>query len=105
MAWIYLILAGIFEIGWAISLKYTYGFTKFWPSTVMVVTAVISFYCLSAALKTIPVGTTYVIFTGIGAIGTVLFGMLFLGESRDLMRIACISLIILGTIGLKFAGE
>jgi len=105
MAWLYLILAGIFEIGWAISLKYTNGFTRLWPSTFMVATAVISFYCLSAALKTIPVGTTYVIFTGIGAIGTVIFGMLFLGESKDLLRIACIGLIIIGTIGLKFAGE
>jgi quaternary ammonium compound-resistance protein SugE len=105
MAWLYLILAGIFEIGWAISLKYTNGFTKLWPSVGMVTTAVISFYCLSAALKTIPVGTTYVIFTGIGAIGTVIFGMMFLGESKDLLRIVCIGLIITGTIGLKFAGE
>ncbi|MDD3012164.1 MAG: multidrug efflux SMR transporter [Candidatus Gastranaerophilales bacterium] len=105
MAWLYLILAGIFEIGWAISLKYTNGFTRFWPSAIMVSTAVISFYCLSAALKTIPVGTTYVIFTGIGAIGTVIFGMMFLGESKDIIRIACIGLIIAGTIGLKFAGE
>jgi quaternary ammonium compound-resistance protein SugE len=105
MAWLYLVLAGIFEIGWAISLKYTAGFTRFWPSVCMVGTAVVSFYCLSAALKTIPVGTTYVIFTGIGAIGTVAFGILFLGESRDILRIACIGLIIIGTLGLKFAGE
>jgi len=105
MPWVYLILAGVFEVGWAISLKYTNGFTKFWPSACMIVAAVVSFYCLSAALKNIPVGTTYVIFTGIGTIGTVIFGMFCLGESRDLIKLACMGLIIVGTIGLKFAGE
>lgn len=105
MAWFYLILAGIFEIGWALSMKYSYGLTKLWPSIIMIVTATISIYYLAAAMKTIPVGTSYVIFTGIGAIGTVLFGMFYLGESKELIRIACIGLIITGTIGLKFAGE
>lgn len=101
MAWMQLILAGIFEIGWAISIKYTEGFTKLLPSVGMIFAAIISFYLLSAALKSIPMGTAYVVFTGIGAIGTVTFGMLFLGESRDISKILCILLVIIGTLGLK----
>lgn len=102
MAWMQLILAGIFEIGWAISIKYTEGFTKLIPSLGMIIVAAISFYFLSAALKSIPIGTAYVVFTGIGAIGTVIFGMMFLGESREISKILCILLVIIGTVGLKF---
>jgi len=105
MAWVFLIIAGIIEIGWAISLKYTEGFTRFWPSVGMLAAAIASFFFLSTAIKSIPVGTAYVVFTGIGAAGTVLFGILFLGESKDMLRLGFITLIIIGTIGLKFAGD
>lgn len=105
MAWIQLILAGIFEIGWAISIKYTEGFTKLLPSLGMLIVAAISFYFLSSAIKSIPVGTAYVVFTGIGAIGTVLFGIFFLGESREVSKILCILLVIIGTVGLKVFGK
>jgi quaternary ammonium compound-resistance protein SugE len=105
MAWLSLVIAGIIEIGWAISLKYTEGLTRFWPSVGMLAAAVASFFFLSTSLKSIPVGTAYVVFTGIGAVGTVLFGIFFLGESKDFLRLAFIILIIIGTIGLKFVGE
>jgi quaternary ammonium compound-resistance protein SugE len=105
MAWLFLIIAGIIEIGWAITLKYTEGFTRFWPSAGMLAAAIASFFFLSNSLKTIPVGTAYVVFTGIGTIGTVLFGIFFLGESKDIWRLGFIGLIIIGTVGLKFAGE
>jgi len=105
MAWLFLITAGIIEIGWAISLKYTEGLTRFWPSVGMLAAAIASFFFLSTALKSVPVGTAYVVFTGIGAAGTVLIGMFFLGESRDILRLGFITLIIVGTIGLKFAGK
>ena len=105
MAWLFLIIAGIIEIGWAISLKYTEGLTRVWPSVWMLTATIASLFFLSTALKSIPVGTAYVVFTGIGAAGTVLFGMFFLGESRDFLRLAFITLIIFGTIGLKFAGK
>jgi quaternary ammonium compound-resistance protein SugE len=102
MAWIYLMVAGLLEIGWAIGLKYTVGFTRLWPSVATVCAMVGSFGLLSAALKTIPVGTAYAVWTGIGASGTALFGMLFLGESREALRILCIVLIVSGGVGLKF---
>ena len=105
MAWLFLIIAGFIEIGWAISLKYAEGFTRFWPSVGMLAAAIASFFFLSSSLKSIPVGTAYVVFTGIGTIGTVLFGIFFLGESKDFLRISFIALIIIGTVGLKFAGE
>jgi len=105
MPWVLLILAGVFEVGWAISIKYTEGFTKFWPSAGMILAAVVSFYLLSSALKSIPIGTAYAVFTGIGAVGTLIFGILYLGESKELYKIICISLVIIGTLGLKFSGE
>ena len=105
MAWLFLVIAGIIEIGWAISLKYTEGFTRFWPSVGMLTAAIASFFFLSTSLKSIPVGTAYVVFTGIGTVGTVLFGIFFLSESRDILRLAFIVLIIAGTVGLKFVGE
>lgn len=101
MAWVYLIIAGLLEVVWAIGLKYTDGFTKLWPSVGTICTMVVSFFLLSQALKTLPVGTGYAIWTGIGAVGTVLVGMTLLGESRDVARIVCIMLIIGGIIGLK----
>ena len=101
MAWVYLFIAGVLEVVWAIGLKYTQGFTKLVPSLITVAGMVLSFYFLSAALKTLPLGTSYAIWTGIGAVGTVICGMLFLGEPRDLLRILFVVLIISGIIGLK----
>lgn len=101
MAWVYLVIAGLLEIGWAIGLKYTYGFSRLWPSVATVVCMAVSFVFLSLSLKTIPIGTGYAVWTGIGAAGTALFGILVLGESRDIARVLCILLIIAGVLGLK----
>lgn len=105
MAWIYLFIAGLLEIGWAIGLKYTDGFSRPLPSIATACAMVGSFTLLSMALKTIPVGTAYAVWTGIGAAGTALFGMLFLGESREVARIVCIVLIIAGGVGLKLVSS
>ncbi len=104
LAWIYLVLAGIAEIGWAIGLKYTEGFTRPVPTVVTVVVMILSFWLLSQAMRTIPLGTAYAAWTGIGAVGTVILGMILFGESRDLARIACIVLIVAGVVGLKVLG-
>lgn len=101
MAWLYLILAGLLEVGWAIGLKYTQGFSKLWPSLATVACMIVSFALLSLALKTIPVGTGYAVWTGIGAVGTAVFGMLLLGEARDAARLVCLCLIVAGIVGLK----
>ncbi|MBB1472890.1 MULTISPECIES: quaternary ammonium compound efflux SMR transporter SugE [unclassified Luteimonas] len=101
MAWIHLLLAGLFEIGFAIGLKYTEGFTRLWPSVWTVTTAAISLWLLTQALKVIPVGTAYAIWTGIGAVGVVTIGILALGESASPARLACIALIVGGVVGLK----
>jgi quaternary ammonium compound-resistance protein SugE len=101
MAWIYLVIAGLFECGWAIGLKYTDGFTNLVPSLLTVAAMGISFLLLSVAMKTIPVGTAYAIWTGIGAVGVAILGMLLLSESRDIMRILCLLLIVSGIVGLK----
>lgn len=101
MAWIYLFIARLFEIGWAVGLKYTNGFTKLWPSAVTIVTMVLSFYFLSTAVKTIPIGTAYAIWTGIGAVGTAILGIILFGESKEFVRILCILLIVAGIVGLK----
>src|SRR5262245_57775936 len=103
MAWIYLVMAGLLEVGWAVGLKYTEGFSKSWPSVATILAMIASFGLLSAALKTIPVGTGYAVWTGIGAAGTALIGMLFLGESREVLRIVCLVLIVTGVVGLRFA--
>jgi len=105
MAWIYLIVAGILEIGWAIGLKYTEGFTRLWPSVGTIAAMIVSFALLSLALRTIPVGTGYAVWTGIGAAGTALIGMCFLGESRDVLRVLCLVLIVAGVLGLKLAAS
>ena len=101
MAWIYLFIAGFFEIGWAVGLKYTAGFTKLWPSVITIIGMILSFYFLSAAVKTIPIGTAYAIWTGIGAVGTAIFGMILFGESKEFIRLIFIFLIVIGIIGLK----
>ena len=101
MAWINLFIAGLFEIGWAVGLKYTEGFTKLWPSVITIIGMILSFYFLSAAVKTIPIGTAYAIWTGIGAVGTAILGMVLFGESKEFIRIFFILLIITGIVGLK----
>jgi quaternary ammonium compound-resistance protein SugE len=105
LPWIYLIIAGILEIGWAIGLKYTEGFSRLWPSVATIAAMIASFLLLSTALKTIPVGTGYAVWTGIGAAGTALIGMMFLGESREVLRLVFIVMIVAGVIGLKFASS
>ena len=102
MAWTYLFIAGLLEIGWAIGLKYTDGFSRLWPSVATVACMIASFGFLAVALKTIPVGTGYAVWTGIGAAGTAILGMIVLGESKDLARVACIGLIVAGVVGLKW---
>jgi len=101
MAWIYLFIAGLFEIGWAVGLKYTEGFTKLWPSVITIAIMVLSFYFLSSAVKTIPIGTAYAIWTGIGAVGTAILGIVLFGESKEFIRIFFILLIVIGIVGLK----
>ena len=106
MDWVYLLVAGLLEIGWAIGMKYTNGFTRLWPTAATFATMTVSFYLLSLSLKTIPMGTAYAVWTGIGAEGTALFGMLILGESREVGRIVCLVMIVAGTMGLKlFSGK
>lgn len=100
-AWISLLLAGICEIGWAVGLKYTDGFTRFWPTVATAASMLVSMWLITVALKVIPMGTTYAIWTGIGAAGTALLGMALFGEPATAARIASIALIIAGIAGLK----
>jgi quaternary ammonium compound-resistance protein SugE len=101
MAWVVLFLAGLFEIGWAVGLKYTEGFTRLVPSLWTVASMVVSLGLLGLALKSLPLGTAYAIWTGVGTIGTAILGILLLGESADALRLACIGLIVAGIVGLK----
>jgi quaternary ammonium compound-resistance protein SugE len=101
MAWIYLFVAGIFETAWAIGLKYSAGFTRLGPSIFTILTMAISLYLLALALRTLPVGTAYAVWTGIGTVGAALLGMFLFNESREVTRIFCILLIVAGIIGLK----
>ena len=105
MAWVYLFLAGISEVGWALGLKYTEGFTRLWPSVATVTTMIVSFALLGQALRSLPIGTAYAVWTGIGAIGTAVAGMLLFGEPRDALRIACLALIVAGIVGLKLVSS
>lgn len=101
MSWMYLIVAGLFECSWAIGLKYTEGFTRLVPTVFTVLAMIVSFGFLSLAMKTIPVGTAYAVWTGIGAVGVVVMGMVLFGESHDLLRVFCVLLIVTGIVGLK----
>ena len=103
MSWIILVLAGLFEIGWAIGLKYTEGFTKFWPTVGTVSAMVISVGLLGIAMRDLPVGTAYAIWVGIGAVGTVILGMVLMGDAASPGRLVSLGLIIAGIIGLKLA--
>jgi quaternary ammonium compound-resistance protein SugE len=101
MAWIVLFIAGLLEVGWAVGLKYTEGFSRLVPSVLTVIAMVASIGLLSVALRQLPLGTAYAVWTGIGTTGTVLVGILWLGEPADLIRLACIGLIAAGIAGLK----
>jgi len=101
MAWTYLSIAGLLEIAWAIGLKYTAGWTKLYPSLLTAAAMIASFYFLSLAVKTLPVGTAYAVWTGIGTVGAATLGILIFGESREVSKIVCIVLIVAGIIGLK----
>jgi quaternary ammonium compound-resistance protein SugE len=101
MAWVYLAVAGLFETVWAVALKYTDGFSRLWPSLVTAVAMAISLYFLSLALRTLPLGTAYAVWTGIGAVGAAIMGMLLFGESFAPLRIASIFLIVIGIVGLR----
>lgn len=101
MAWIYLVIAGILEIQWAVTMKYTEGFSKLWPSVFCIAGMAASVYFLALAQKTLPLGTSYAVWTGIGAVGTAIMGMILFNEPRDAARIACILLIVGGILGLK----
>lgn len=103
MHWIVLIVAGLFEVGWAVGLKYTEGFTKFWPSVATAVSMIISLGLLGVALKSLPLGTAYAVWVGVGMVGTVIFGIAFFGEPMTLLRTLSVLLILAGVIGLKLA--
>lgn len=104
MAWVYLVGAGLLEIGWAMGLKQTQGFTRLWPSVLTVSAMAGSFWLLALALKVLPIGTAYAIWTGIGAVGTAILGIWLLGEPANLGRLAGIGLILSGIVTLKLAG-
>ncbi len=101
MARLYLIVAGVFEIGFAMGLKYSEGFSRTWPTVLMFASGGLSFYLLSVSMKSLPVGTAYSVWTGIGAVGTVALGILLLDESRDLFRLLSIMFIVVGIVGLR----
>jgi len=101
MTWIILVLAGLFEIGWAIGLKYTDGFSRFWPTAWTLLAMLISLGLLGIAIKTLPVGTAYSIWVGVGAVGTVILGIVLFGEPANLGRLISLGLIIAGLVGLK----
>ena len=103
MAWAMLFVAGLFEVGFAMGLKYSEGFTRLWPTLIMAAAGALSFYLLSSSMKTLPVGTAYAVWTGIGAVGTVVFGIVFLKESGDLFRLLSILLIVAGIVGLRLS--
>jgi quaternary ammonium compound-resistance protein SugE len=104
VAWVVLVVAGLLEVGFAVALKASDGFSRLWPTVLFVVCAVGSFGLLNVSLKTLPIGTAYAVWTGIGAVGTAMLGMLVLGESASAARLACIGLIVAGVIGLQVTG-
>lgn len=101
MPWVILIIAGLFEVGWAIGLKYTEGFTRLWPSIGTVTAMVVSVGLLGLAMRDLPVGTAYAVWTGVGAVGTAILGIFLFGDSASAARVACLALIAGGIIGLK----
>jgi quaternary ammonium compound-resistance protein SugE len=103
MSWTLLILAGLFEIAWAVGLKYTHGFTRPWTTLATAAALLISVVLLGFAAKSLPIGTAYAVWTGIGAVGTVICGIVLLGDPVTPLRLACMGLIIAGVVGIKFA--
>ena len=103
MPWFLLILAGLFEIGWAIGLKYSEGFTRLWPSVATVIAMAVSLGLLAAALRSLPLGTAYAVWVGVGAVGTVILGVVLFGESVNALRAISVGLVVLGLVGLKLA--
>ena len=101
MAWVVLVIAGLFEVAWAIGLKYTQGFTRLWPSVGTVAAMVISVVLLGWAMRSLPVGTAYAVWTGIGAVGTVLLGIVLFQEPATAARLLCVAMILAGIVGLK----
>ena len=100
MAWIFLFLAGLFEVGWAVGLKYSEGFTRLWPSLATLGCMIVSLGLLGLALRSLPLGTAYAIWTGVGTIGTALFGIALFQDPADVVRLSCIGLIVIGIVGL-----
>ncbi len=100
-AWIALLLAGLLEVAWALGLKYSDGLTRFWPTAATAAAILLSFALLALSLKSVPFGTAYAVWTGMGAAGTIALGMLMFGEPADLFRLGCLSLIVAGMVGLK----
>ncbi|HEX6643545.1 MAG TPA: quaternary ammonium compound efflux SMR transporter SugE [Gemmatimonadales bacterium] len=103
MAWVVLVAAGLLEVGWAVGLKYSAGFTRLWPSVVTVVALAGSMILLGVALRTLPLGTAYAVWTGIGTVGTAVLGIVLFREPATVVRLTCIALIVAGILGLKFA--
>jgi quaternary ammonium compound-resistance protein SugE len=103
MAWVLLVIAGLFEVGWAIGLKYTEGFTRFWPSAGTLAAMVLSVVLLGMAMKSLPVGTSYAVWVGVGAVGTAILGIVLFGESASAGRLVSLGLIVAGIVGLKLA--
>ena len=104
MTYAILLLAGLFEVAWAIGMKYSEGFTRLWPSVWTLIAMVISVWLLGYAMKSLPVGTAYAVWTGVGAVGTAILGIFLFGEPATLLRLSCIGLIVAGIMGLKFLG-
>ena len=104
MAWFMLLLAGLLEVVWAFSMKQSEGFTRLWPSVVTMVTMLLSFVLLAMSMRSLPIGTAYTMWTGIGAVGAAIFGVWLFDESVNAARIGCIALIVLGILGLKLTG-
>jgi len=105
LSWFILFIAGLFEVVWAVGIKYTEGWTRLWPAIITVFAMAASFYFLSMALKQIPMGTAYAVWTGIGTIGTVIYGIIYFKEPTDILRIICILLIISGIVGLRILAK
>jgi quaternary ammonium compound-resistance protein SugE len=103
LAWVYLLIAGLFEVVWAIGLKYTDGWSRLWPSVGTLIAMAASVIFLSLAMKVLPVGTSYAVWTGIGAIGTVILGIVLFAEPATAVRLGCVALILTGIVGLKLA--
>lgn len=101
MPWVYLLIAGLLEVAWAAGMKYAEGFTRFWPSVFTIIGQIASFYFLAKAMKVLPLGTAYGVWTGIGAVGSVIVGIIAFGDSRDPVRLLFVALILIGLVGLK----